>query len=50
MGLHVATIFADVEGDTVGPAELGLDGCPDGVRFDALAGLADGGDVVDVYA
>jgi hypothetical protein len=46
--LDVAAIFAKVQGDPIRPAQLGLDGGPNGVGFVSPAGLPHGGDMVDV--
>jgi hypothetical protein len=48
--LNVAAVFAEVEGDAVGPAEFRERGRPDGVRLVGAASLPDSGDVVDIYA
>ncbi len=46
--LDVAAVLAEMKCDPVGPAELGQGGGPDRIGLVGLAGLADGGDVVDV--
>ncbi len=48
--LDVAAVFPQVDGDAVGSGEFGEGGGVDGVGLDGAAGLADGGDVVDVDA
>ncbi len=48
--LDMATVLAKMEGDSVGPAQLRLDGGPDGIGLEAAPGLPEGGDVVDVDA
>ena len=47
--VDMAAVLAEVDGDAVGPAELGLVGGADGVWFAASAGLADGGDMVNIH-
>ena len=52
----MATVLAEVDGNAVGPAELGLVGRADGVGLArvrvhaAIPRLADGGDVIDVHS
>jgi phosphate transport system protein len=48
--LNVPAVLAEVNGDSVGPAELGLDRGPDGVGLVRQPRLPDRGDVVDVDA
>jgi hypothetical protein len=55
--LDVATIFAEVDGDRVGPDAEAEKGGGNGVGFrhdtrdgDAVPGLPEGGEVIDVYA
>ena len=48
--LDVAAVFAQVHGDAVGTAQVGLDGRPHGIGLPGAAGLAQGGNVVDVDA
>src|SRR5262249_2765678 len=47
--LDVPPVLAQVDSDAVGATEQGQDGGGGGVGFLGAAGLADGGDVVDVY-
>jgi hypothetical protein len=46
----VATVFAEVDRNRVGAAELGQRGCPYGVRLVRLSGLANSSYMVDVNA
>jgi len=48
--LDVAAVLAQVHGDAVGAAEVGLDRGPDRIGLAALARLAHRRHVVDVYA
>ena len=48
--LDVTAILPQVDGDDVGPGQLGERSGPDGVRLDRPSGLPDRGDVVDVDA
>jgi hypothetical protein len=54
--VDVAAVFAEVDGDAVGPAQLGLVGGPHGVglalgeRITPVAGLSHGRNVIDVHA
>ena len=45
----MAAVLAKVDGDAVGTGLLANDGGGDDARLDGFAGLADRGDVVDVY-
>jgi hypothetical protein len=47
--VYVATVLAQMDGDTVCTCELALDGGPDRVGLIGSSSLPDGGDVVDIY-
>ena len=46
--LDVPAVFAEVDGDAVGPSQLGQHGRPDRVRLSPAPGLAERGDMIDV--
>jgi hypothetical protein len=46
--LDVAAVFAQMDNDSVGPAQFGQVGGMDWVRLMGQPGLADGGYVVDI--
>jgi hypothetical protein len=48
--LNMAAVFAEMDGDRIGTAELSESGCPNGIGLIRLASLTYGGDVVDVDA
>ena len=48
--LNVAAIFAQMDGNAVGTANVCFDSSPDGLRFIGLPCLPDGGDVVNINA
>ena len=48
--LNMPAIFAEMDRDRIGAAQLGQRRRPDGIGLVCFAGLADGGHVIDVYA
>ena len=46
--LDMASVFAQMDDDGVGSGQFGQMGCGDGLGFDAHAGLAKGGHVIDI--
>ena len=48
--LDVSTIFPQMDGDPVSPAQLGGHRRPHGVRFERLAGFPDCGHMIDIHS